>query len=105
MMALPKGESRLSIYRVSYCSWSEQMKRAPRDPDSVLLANGLMESLVEDVRQFLTRREWYSERGVPYRRGCRCMARLGRKEFGGGGDCLGTEDGYCHAEPQQRDAG
>lgn len=68
-VALPKGESRLSIYRVSYCSWSEQMKRAPRDPDSVLLANGLMESLVEDVRQFLTRREWYSERGVPYRRG------------------------------------
>lgn len=68
-VALPKGESRLSIYRVSYCSWSEQMKRAPRDPDSVLLANGLMESLVEDVRQFLTRREWYSARGVPYRRG------------------------------------
>lgn len=68
-VALPKGESRLSIYRVSYCSWSEQMKRAPRNPDSVLLANGLMESLVEDVRQFLTRRDWYGERGVPYRRG------------------------------------
>ncbi len=68
-VALPRGESRLSIYRVSYCSWSEQMKRLPRNPESVVLHNGLMEDLVDDVRQFLTRREWYAERGVPYRRG------------------------------------
>ncbi len=68
-VALPPGDSRLSIHRAHYSSWDEQMKRLPRPPESVVLRDGLMESLIGDVRAFLGRREWYIERGIPYRRG------------------------------------
>ena len=68
-VALPPGESRLSIYRSSYSNWSEQLQRLPRSPDSVILRDNLMNQLITDVRQFLLRREWYADRGIPYRRG------------------------------------
>jgi chaperone BCS1 len=45
------------------------MKRLPRPVESVVLRMGLLESLINDVRQFLSRRSWYIERGIPYRRG------------------------------------
>ena len=47
----------------------EQMKRLPRPLDSVILSNGLMEEMLEDARTFLARRDWYVQRGIPYRRG------------------------------------
>ena len=68
-VAMPPGDNRLAIHRASYSSWDEQMKRLPRPPESVVLKEGLMESLIEDVRNFLVRRNWYVERGIPYRRG------------------------------------
>ncbi|MBM4077856.1 MAG: hypothetical protein FJ267_19680, partial [Planctomycetes bacterium] len=58
-VALPPGDNRLGIYRAHYSSWDEQMKRLPRHPDSVILTAGLMENLIDDVRQFLLRRDWY----------------------------------------------
>lgn len=68
-VAIPASENRVGIFRAAYASWQEQMKRLPRPPESVILRQGLMESLIEDVREFLTRRKWYHERGIPYRRG------------------------------------
>lgn len=68
-VAIPVSDSRVGIYRASYSSWDEQMKRMPRPPESVILREGLMEGLIEDVREFLTKREWYIDRGIPYRRG------------------------------------
>ncbi|HEY0980500.1 MULTISPECIES: AAA family ATPase [unclassified Schlesneria] len=68
-VAVPAGDNRLAIHRASYSSWDEQMKRLPRPPESVVLRAGLMESLIDDVRDFLGRRNWYIERGIPYRRG------------------------------------
>lgn len=68
-IALPPGDTRLAIHRPSYSAWEEQMKRLPRPMESVVLRIGLLESLVDDVRQFLSRRDWYVERGIPYRRG------------------------------------
>jgi chaperone BCS1 len=68
-VALPVSDNRVGIFRASYASWHEQMKRLPRPPESVILPQGLMESLIGDVREFLTRRTWYHERGIPYRRG------------------------------------
>ena len=68
-VALPPGDNRLAIHRAAYSSWDEQMKRLPRPPESVVLRQGLMESLIADVRNFLGRRDWYLERGIPYRRG------------------------------------
>ena len=68
-IALPLGNNRLTIYRANYSSWNEQMTRLPRPADSVLLRAGQMEDLLSDVRQFLHRRQWYLDRGLPYRRG------------------------------------
>jgi chaperone BCS1 len=66
---LPLGEQKLSIYHVTYASWSEQLQRQPRPPDSVILRARLMEDLIADAQRFLSSREWYVQRGIPYRRG------------------------------------
>ena len=68
-VALPKTELRLTVHRASYNYWSEQMKRLPRPVESVVLAEGVMEDLIADAKSFLVKREWYVERGIPYRRG------------------------------------
>ena len=69
-LALPPNDARLTIYRNgTYASWCEQMQRTPRPPESVVLREGVMESLLGDCRNFLNRRNWYVERGIPYRRG------------------------------------
>lgn len=67
--AIPRGDRRLTIYHVTYASWSEQLERLPRPPESVVLREGLMEDLIADARRFLDSRSWYVQRGIPYRRG------------------------------------
>jgi mitochondrial chaperone BCS1 len=68
-VALPKHDQKLTIHRGAYTYWSEQMKRLPRPPESVILEDGMLEDIIEDAKTFLTRRSWYLERGIPYRRG------------------------------------
>lgn len=68
-VALPRAGQRLSIHRPDYCTWSELKQRSPRAPDSVILRAGLMEELIADARAFLAGRQWYLDRGIPYRRG------------------------------------
>lgn len=43
--------------------------RRKRPLDSVILDKGVKESIVADIQDFLSRQDWYSERGIPYRRG------------------------------------
>jgi chaperone BCS1 len=66
---LPQGKPQLTIYHVTYTSWSEQLQRLPRPVESVVLRAGQMEDLIADSRRFLEQRAWYVERGIPYRRG------------------------------------
>jgi chaperone BCS1 len=68
-VALPVTERRLTIYRSAYNSWSEQLLRYPRDPASVVLRAGQIEALIGEARWFLEQRQWYLDRGIPYRRG------------------------------------
>ena len=68
-IALPKTEVRLTVHRASYAHWNEKVKRMPRPVDSVILPDGMMEDLIHDTRSFLGRRDWYIQRGIPYRRG------------------------------------
>ncbi len=37
--------------------------------DSVILENGLAEKLLKDAEEFYANEKWYSDRGIPYRRG------------------------------------
>ncbi len=68
-VALPRGEWRLDIYRPEGSNWSQLKQRSPRSPESVVLRAGQMEELIADARAFLTGRQWYLDRGIPYRRG------------------------------------
>ncbi|CAG2163820.1 unnamed protein product [Oppiella nova] len=43
--------------------------RPKRPLESVILADGLMERVTEDLHAFVTSGKWYHERGIPYRRG------------------------------------
>lgn len=43
--------------------------RSKRPIDSVILDDGVAETLVNDVERFLSSAEWYHKRGIPYRRG------------------------------------
>ncbi len=68
-LALPKSESRLTIHRAGSSYWTEQMTRMPRPIESVVLPAGVIENLLDDVQRFLSSRDWYVSRGIPYRRG------------------------------------
>jgi chaperone BCS1 len=43
--------------------------RRKRSIDSVILAEGLREEILGDIRDFLSTAQWYYDRGIPYRRG------------------------------------
>ncbi|KAK0662791.1 Mitochondrial chaperone BCS1 [Lasiodiplodia hormozganensis] len=40
-----------------------------RPLESVVLEEGVKERLVQDLQEFIQKREWYFDRGIPYRRG------------------------------------
>jgi hypothetical protein len=68
-VALPRTGQRLSIHRADGYSWSELKQRSLRSPESVVLRAGQMEELIADAKAFLAGRQWYLDRGIPYRRG------------------------------------
>ena len=46
------------------------MRRKLRRPlDSIILEKGVMESVLEDAREFIEMEDWYIEAGIPHRRG------------------------------------
>lgn len=49
--------------------WRRVSRRLPRTLDSVVLRDGLAESLARDTERFFASEAWYAERGIPYRRG------------------------------------
>lgn len=64
------------IYRAQkspgeYVDWTRCMSRAPRPLSTVVLANERKEAFIDDIKEYLhpRTRRWYSNRGIPYRRG------------------------------------
>ncbi len=49
--------------------WQSIGQKPPRSAETVILPNQQLESLIEDTKSFLSSSKWYSERGIPYRRG------------------------------------
>ncbi|GAA6059508.1 hypothetical protein JCM10212_002251 [Sporobolomyces blumeae] len=59
---------------VIYTAWGAEWRpfgrpREKRLLESVVLDEGVKERIVDDVKSFMKRGRWYSERGIPYRRG------------------------------------
>lgn len=55
-------------------SWSTEWRplgepKRKRPLDSVILAKGVKEHILADIKSFINAREWYLDRGIPYRRG------------------------------------
>lgn len=58
------------VYTARKMEWAVLGKpRLKRPLGSVILDEGVKERLVGDVKEFLAAQQWYTDRGVPYRRG------------------------------------
>lgn len=62
---------RTQLYTVDQWAtgWRLTDAKPRRRLDSLVLAPGIRETIVADIRQFFSRRAWYAEMGIPWRRG------------------------------------
>lgn len=68
-IAEPPEDDRRTIFTYQrYNNWVTTMRRRPRPIESVILAKGVMESIIADIQTFRGEESWYIERGIPYRR-------------------------------------
>ncbi|KAG6918725.1 hypothetical protein DXG01_012210 [Tephrocybe rancida] len=49
--------------------WSNVKHKARRPLSSIILNEGVIESLIKDAQEFIASEEWYVEAGIPHRRG------------------------------------
>ncbi|XP_063993794.1 mitochondrial chaperone BCS1 [Diachasmimorpha longicaudata] len=69
-MALKEHEGKTIMYTAMGSEWRQfGHPRKKRPIDSVVLDQGIAERLVKDCREFIENPGWYSDRGIPYRRG------------------------------------
>lgn len=48
--------------------WSHSTWTAKRDPKTVV-CNGVVDEIVQDIQSFLSKKDWYTEVGIPHQRG------------------------------------
>ncbi|KAA8892929.1 P-loop containing nucleoside triphosphate hydrolase protein [Sphaerosporella brunnea] len=69
-LAMQRAEGKTTVYTSRGISWERFGNPQRKRPlDSVILAPGVKERVVDDLRDFLGSPEWYQDRGIPYRRG------------------------------------
>ncbi|KAG8698242.1 hypothetical protein FRC08_006039 [Ceratobasidium sp. 394] len=69
-LALRGNEGRTVVYIARGIEWTQFGRpRRKREIGSVVLAEGVADRILGDVRAFMERGKWYAERGIPYRRG------------------------------------
>jgi chaperone BCS1 len=68
-LAIPTDDPRISISISVYGYWQQVGLREPKPVESVILDEGVFESLTEDAERFLSGESFYSQMGIPYRRG------------------------------------
>ncbi|CAE6430751.1 unnamed protein product [Rhizoctonia solani] len=69
-LALQGNEGRTVVYIARGIEWTQFGRpRRKRELGSVILADGVADNIVRDIKSFMNRGKWYTERGIPYRRG------------------------------------
>ncbi|XP_053900666.1 mitochondrial chaperone BCS1 [Malaclemys terrapin pileata] len=69
-LALRQQEGKTVMYTAMGAEWRPfGFPRRRRPLASVVLEKGISEKIVQDVKEFIENPKWYSERGIPYRRG------------------------------------
>ena len=68
--SIEKTASTTGVFRANG-SWSKIMNRPYRDIETVILEKGKKRALLRDINEYLLprTRKWYSDHGIPYRRG------------------------------------
>ncbi|KAK9761374.1 hypothetical protein K7432_013773 [Basidiobolus ranarum] len=67
---IERDTSRTVVFAADqYGTWRRTRSRPRRPLDSIVLESGLKSFLVQDAGEFLSSETWYSDRGIPYRRG------------------------------------
>lgn len=63
-------EEQVSVYASDMRNeWRHITSRPKRPLKSIILDTGVKETILEDALDFLDSKEWYSDRGIPFRRG------------------------------------
>ncbi|KAG6930227.1 BCS1 -like protein, ubiquinol-cytochrome c reductase complex chaperone [Chelydra serpentina] len=69
-LALRQQEGKTVMYTAMGAEWRPfGFPRRRRPLASVVLEKGISEKIVQDVKEFINNPKWYTERGIPYRRG------------------------------------
>ncbi|EFN70329.1 Mitochondrial chaperone BCS1 [Camponotus floridanus] len=69
-MALKEHEGKTIMYTAMGSEWRQFGHAKKKRPlESVVLDTGVSERIISDCREFIDNPSWYSERGIPYRRG------------------------------------
>jgi chaperone BCS1 len=67
--ANPETDQIIYVRLPHYGDWSRDMERRLRPLESVIFPGGVLEGLLDDVKQFLREEDWYLRTGIPHRRG------------------------------------
>lgn len=68
--AMPEYADQVQLFKgCSYGDWSRIGSTEARDVETVVTSDGVMDAILEDIKLFRSRRDWYRQRGIPWRRG------------------------------------
>lgn len=69
-LALQDNEGKILLYTAMGADWRQFGQPRKRRPiSSVVLDNGVSDRILADCNEFIKNPQWYSDRGIPYRRG------------------------------------
>ena len=56
-------------YAIGGSLWRDVVSKPRRPADSIILRNGMFDSLLSDAREFVASEPWYNKAGIPHRMG------------------------------------
>jgi len=68
-MALAPQPGVVDVYIAQHGDWMRARNVSSRDLDSVIVSPDIRSKIVDDLSEFVQSKEWYDQRGIPYRRG------------------------------------
>lgn len=68
---IDKDKDKIAIYELHrwFNGWTKVQKKKPRSLESVILDKNNTEMLCNDILKYQASQKWYTDRGIPYRRG------------------------------------
>lgn len=67
--ALPRADGKIGVYVPRDSQWWQVRRFTARPVSSVILPDGMIEDVLDDMSIFLAEKDWYHDAGIPFRRG------------------------------------